>query len=1128
MPVIYHIADIHITNSSERDDEYTKVFDKLYKILEADNEEKIIVLAGDLFDSKITFKTYALTTVSTFVSNLVKYGELILFDGNHDVNMSNSNVESTIKSMLTLSEKLSVEKMERIHYLNENKIYRIAGINFGLTTVHSRVATRVLPEQRVDGELYIGLYHGKVYGAKTDLGFRIDSQNSNFSTSDFSDYDIVCLGDIHKHQFLDENKRIAYSSSLVQKDFGESVSEHGVIRWDLDTLDGKFIPIHNEYCMINCTIHSNNLVILGEQIDLNDYSYIKARITYKRDEQQKIAKYEKMLRKKFNFKEITMYEECVELDNLELGLGLSTGTSTSTNTGTGTNKNSLCQDMRQVITDFVEKTSNDESTKNDIKKIMIGLIDSNDLNMDRKTKKIELCTLEFDNLFCYGTGNKIDFTKLSKINGISADNGYGKSSLIDVILYTMYQKCARTKNTGVLNKFKTDSWAKLTLKVNDVLYEIERKIVSKKTSKAETLKIYKNGENITGEHKNSSKEILEDIFGSYEEMIDNNIMLQHSDSFIMKTEKSKKDVMYKIFGIEPYDRLFQLIKNKILELKKQRVGEQNRLLSDLGLTDIKNNIQQNISLLRSLEVERDVLSKKILEQSCDVMMLDDLRKKYPSYNANTFTSTNMGMEEQMLLEKTKSCEEKISRSNALGLIYTMGTGTGIGTGTGTGTGINLTEQIIGERIIEERMKIKPIQTVGNIEHIKNTYEQNLKFLENYKIQLSNISDIENFPGVGNIEKTRGELNSLKILLNKVEENKAFLKDYMEENKNLLDHRFNSKCADCKHNKDIHKKINYRGKIETIENFIKENQDVGEKIKVCEANINVLEKVAFLKTSIDKLEEQNNNLKPMIDLYNSVQENVVSNNVIENNIRMLNELNGFVKELSGLRVELGGLEKMKDIILTIRELEERVKDLDAGKYREAGIKTQIKDLEKHNVIMQTKIDSNEQTMERIKDINNEIMRYENASKIFSEDCLIEKILNRVMENAQTVANNVLKDLCDFTLGFDVDENGIGLYKIYKGEKIDARYLSGYEMFVSNIAIRISFGKLQRNTKSNFMIIDEGFSSCSIKNIMKMNCVFDVIRKNYSWCMVVSHLEQIRNNFDYTYEIKKVKDDSLVII
>ena len=144
----------------------------------------------------------------------------------------------------------------------------------------------------------------------------------------------------------------------------------------------------------------------------------------------------------------------------------------------------------------------------------------------------------------------------------------------------------------------------------------------------------------------------------------------------------------------------------------------------------------------------------------------------------------------------------------------------------------------------------------------------------------------------------------------------------------------------------------------------------------------------------------------------------------------------------------------------------------------------------------------------------------------EERLIERLLTQIIDNTEKIINNVLKDLTNFSLKFELNREGISIYKSYNGELIDAKFLSGYEMFVSNIA----FGKLNRYIKTNFMIIDEGFASCSNTNIVKIDNVFDIIRKYYKWCIVVSHLDQIKNNFDNSYSITKIDktNDSLVII
>ena len=85
-----------------------------------------------------------------------------------------------------------------------------------------------------------------------------------------------------------------------------------------------------------------------------------------------------------------------------------------------------------------------------------------------------------------------------------------------------------------------------------------------------------------------------------------------------------------------------------------------------------------------------------------------------------------------------------------------------------------------------------------------------------------------------------------------------------------------------------------------------------------------------------------------------------------------------------------------------------------------------------------------------------------------------------------------------------------------------------MFSTNIAMRIAFSKLNKFVKTNFIIIDEGFSACSSNNIYKISSVFEIIKVYYKWCIAVSHIDIIKTNFDYTYNIKKINNDSIIKI
>ena len=83
---------------------------------------------------------------------------------------------------------------------------------------------------------------------------------------------------------------------------------------------------------------------------------------------------------------------------------------------------------------------------------------------------------EFSNMFSYGDGNIIDFTKLRDVIGIFAPNHSGKSAILDALMFNIFHKCSRTKSASdVLNNKKKNFYSKLNFEIDGVDYFIERK-----------------------------------------------------------------------------------------------------------------------------------------------------------------------------------------------------------------------------------------------------------------------------------------------------------------------------------------------------------------------------------------------------------------------------------------------------------------------------------------------------------------------------------------------------------------------------------------------------------------------------------------------------------------------------
>ena len=247
--IIYHLADIHIRLDFRRYNEYIEVFNRLYDKIKNEKEEYIIVVCGDILHSKNELSPEVVQLTMNFFKNLGNLSDVFVIMGNHDINLANKKKLDSLTPLL--SEILCKNK---IHYLKHTGIYKYKNITFGVTSILDN--NLIKANSIKHNNIKIALYHGSVHGAITDVGYRMN--DSEFTVEDFNGYDYVLLGDIHKYQYLDENKRVCYCSSLIQQSHGENIDYHGCVRWDLENKKSNFINIKNEYGFVTMNIENGN------------------------------------------------------------------------------------------------------------------------------------------------------------------------------------------------------------------------------------------------------------------------------------------------------------------------------------------------------------------------------------------------------------------------------------------------------------------------------------------------------------------------------------------------------------------------------------------------------------------------------------------------------------------------------------------------------------------------------------------------------------------------------------------------------------------------------------------------------------------------------------------------------
>jgi len=230
---IVHLADIHI-RTFRMHEEYMSVFKKLMSdltdlLVDYKKEEIRIVIAGDLVHQKIVISNEQLMLGTWFLSKLENIAPVIVIAGNHDLLENNKDRMDSISPMV----QFLFDK--NVNYFKESKCYlddNIVWCVYSIFEENSRPNIEAARAQFGNDKTYIGLYHAPIVSAKTDIGYEIDH---GAELEIFEGCDMVMLGDIHKRQsFNHKGIPIAYPSSLIQQNFGENVSKHGFLLWDVE------------------------------------------------------------------------------------------------------------------------------------------------------------------------------------------------------------------------------------------------------------------------------------------------------------------------------------------------------------------------------------------------------------------------------------------------------------------------------------------------------------------------------------------------------------------------------------------------------------------------------------------------------------------------------------------------------------------------------------------------------------------------------------------------------------------------------------------------------------------------------------------------------------------------------
>jgi len=903
----------------------------------------------------------------------------------------------------------------------------------------------------------IALFHGGVDKHFYDNGFQV--QDDRVTNDTFAGYDMVLLGDIHKRQFLNEEETIAYPGSLIQQNYSEEPS-HGFLLWDVEKRKATYHQVKNDYGYKILNVEDGK--ILNSTTGNNPFELTfmppkgRVKIKFTNTTLEQIKDIQIGLRKQYpRLKEIVTERQ----DNISIG---------------DDRENKLdIGDVRDInyqnelIDDFLKRNVEgvDEATIKRVQEINKMTNNSPEIYDGDITRNVDwkIKSFEFDNMFCYGKGNKIDFTKLDGTIGVVAPNHSGKSAIMDAIAYTIYDVCSRTNRAlDVMNKKKTTFRAKLNLEINGMDYWIERdakyKRVNHKNGKVShqcpvKVKFYMiddSGEEVdlsgaarfNSTYGTGTNEEIKKVLGTFDDFILTSLSLQTNGmNFLDKKQAERKKILSTFMDIEVFEQLETIAKS---DSNEERV------------------------------------------------MLRQFQKKDSYREIGTINQriTELEKDEKGLSDKDKSIDNELTKleSDKINLVRKL-------------YKIDETYDIDELNTLSDNLKVEKQNIESQLKDDKEYKEQLRPMYMDYHKKLSEIDEEKIQEDYDDWKESKQYLTELK---NKIKLNESKTKSLNHHNSDLMKFTYDEDCEFCIKNgkEQIHEQEEIKNKIDEL---FSEHSNLTALYKKTEYGLQKL----------GNADERNREFKIFSEELNQIQHDAVK---IGGKISTQeSRLNHIESELTTMESNIKRYYELEEKIENNNKLNKQISDL-STKISQLQLESISIDKDYKKVLSTLSVAKNqkqqiEDDIQNLVDIEQKILDYDLYLMALSKDGVPYELISKAIPSIEREINNVLENMnAGFHIELEMKDKMIDAFICYGEDKWNLELSSGMERFVSSLAIRIGLINVSTLPRPNFIIVDEGFGALDSDNIANMQGAFQYLRTQFDFTMIITHLDTIKDYMD----------------
>jgi DNA repair exonuclease SbcCD ATPase subunit/DNA repair exonuclease SbcCD nuclease subunit len=1043
MKRIAHISDTHIRNLKYHD-EYRHVFNQIYDSLKQEQPD-YIVHTGDLAHTKTQLSPEYFELASNFLKSLADIAPTIMILGNHDGNLKNGDRQDAVTPIIEALQHPQFTLLKKSGEYSPEP-----GVTFNVLSVFDRDNWQ---QPSDNNAINIALYHGAICGSRVGSDYSLDHGEDDISI--FKGFDYAMLGDIHKIQHLDTEARVWYAGSTVQQNFGESQLK-GYLMWNIHskqkhTVDKRLFRSPRPFV----TIEINKDGTLPTA-DVPRGSRLRLISNYNLPTPK--------LKRACDYAQVKWSPYSVSFINKS--------PSTSSTLGV----------------DGLGKAINMRDEKNQ-EKFLINFLKNREIEKEVKTRVLELSReylkkvsdggdvsrnvlwdirkMTWSNLFNYGKGNSIDFSKLNGLVGIFGKNYSGKSSIIDAALFGLFNTTSKgeRKNVHIINQNKERAICNLEIAVGDDVYEITRslekttgKSKGRENTSAKTeldftkLILGTQSESKNGDTRNKTDENIRKTFGTLEDFMMTSLAAQNeSFGFVNEGSTKRKEILAKFLDLQIFDQMHKLAKADSSEMR--------------GVIKHLNSVDWEKKLSRAKSEYAEIIEDIETQQSlCEkhTARLTTLKAEQQLINTQVIAASQRDLDIIELEATLTSTERALKKARTDAATYQSSIG-------------STTQHVADLMLLIDDLKLKASHaevSITGYEHIVSELKKSLPIVSTLVRQVDNLQS--------------------KIDM-------------------LHDHEYNPNCEFCSSNEFVKQAEQAKSEILSVREKKDHQKHLLLDLKLKASTFNIddlrLQVAEFNSTTaeISRLKKQNEKLELQLQNEQSkIQINEQRRSNALQDITYYNENVEAYENLTSLRRDLQAISK------TVSLKASEIKKCDA----------KVLEFMSEKGSSRRTIEEAQERIAQIRSAERDYIAYDLFVQATHPNGISYEVIKSMLPVINDEIQKILSSIVDFQVFFAEDGDKLEIY--LQHPKYDPRPLamgSGAEKTIASMAVRLALISVSSLPKSQTFILDEPATALDAEHMEGFTRLLQMIKSQFKTVLLITHLESLKDVVDKTIEIDK---------